>query len=125
MRDKESGQALVEFAFVFLILILIVIGTIDVGKTIYMEMNINLLSQESVRLGSLGYDDEYINEYINDNFKLGETSKLTRTITPDYATRESGDYLNIELKYEMDYFMPGIGFVLPEEVDTSATSRVE
>jgi len=125
MRDKESGQAAVEFAIVFVVLIIILVGTIDVGKSIYMSMNINLLSQESVRLGSLGYDDVAIREYIDDNFKLGEISKLTTNITPDSATRESGDYLKIDIKYQMDYFMPGIGFVLPEEVESNSTCRVE
>ena len=125
MRENESGQAMVEFTMIFVIMIIILIGTIDVGRTIYMTMNINMISQEAVRMGSLGQSDVEIQAYVAEKFKLGDTAKLTTTITPNDVMRASGDYLNIEITYPMEYYMPGIGFVLPSQVASSSTMRVE
>jgi len=88
-------------------------------------MNINLLAQESARLGSLGHDDAYLLTYIEDNFKLGDYGDVQVAINPDDGLRESGDNLKIEIEYEINYFMPGIGYVLPERIGSDATIRVE
>ena len=116
---------MVEFAIVFVILMIIFGGIIDVGRSIYMYMNINLLAQESARLGSLGHDDEYLLTYIEDNFKLGDYADVVVAINPDDELRESGDNLKIEIEYEINYFMPGVGYVLPESIGSDATIRVE
>ncbi len=121
----NKGQALVEFTISFVVLVVFLVGIIDVGRSLYTQMNMNLLAQESARLGSLGESDSEILSYIEDNFQLGEYDQMTITITPDDSSRQSGDLLNIEIGYEMTFLMPGVGIVLPESIMTEAIIRVE
>ena len=60
-----------------------------------------------------------------DNFKLGDYADVVVAINPDDELRESGDNLKIEIEYEINYFMPGVGYVLPESIGSDATIRVE
>ncbi len=122
---NKKGQALVEFAIIFVIFVVLLIGIIDVGRNLYTTMNLNLLAQESSRLGSLGSTDTEIEDYIEENFKLGQISKMTITISPDGNTRSSGDLLNIKITYDMTYLLPGMGLALPDQLSTEATIRVE
>jgi len=51
-RDSR-GQALVEFAFVFPIFMLLLFGLIDVGRYVYVANALNQASREGARFGSV------------------------------------------------------------------------
>src|ERR1043165_3054641 len=54
----QRAQAIVEFALVLPILMLLLVGILEVGRMIYIYAAVNNASREAVRFGSaLGYDD--------------------------------------------------------------------
>jgi Flp pilus assembly protein TadG len=52
-RRRSRGQALVEFAFVFPVFMLLLFGLIDVGRYVYVSNALNQASREGARFGSV------------------------------------------------------------------------
>ena len=52
-RERSSGQALVEFALVFPVFVLILFGLIDVGRYVYTSNAISQAAREGARYGSV------------------------------------------------------------------------
>jgi Flp pilus assembly protein TadG len=52
-RNRSRGQALVEFALVFPIFLLVLFGLIDVGRYVYTANAINQGAREGARYGSV------------------------------------------------------------------------
>ena len=50
---RNRGQALVEFALVFPIFMLVLFGIIDVGRFVYVSNSLNEASREGARFGSV------------------------------------------------------------------------
>lgn len=50
---RSHGQALVEFALVFPIFMLVLFGIIDVGRYVYVSNSLNEASREGARYGSV------------------------------------------------------------------------
>lgn len=64
--SKERAQALVEFAIVLPILMLLLIGIFEVGRMVFVYSAVNNASREAVRFGSaIGYDDTGMIKYKN------------------------------------------------------------
>ena len=56
-RRRERGASLVEAALVFPILILIVMGTMEIGLAFKDYLTVSYISREGARLGALAGDD--------------------------------------------------------------------
>ena len=50
---RSRGQALVEFALIFPIFMLVLFGIIDVGRFVYVSNSLNEASREGARFGSV------------------------------------------------------------------------
>jgi Flp pilus assembly protein TadG len=50
---RSRGQALVEFALIFPIFMLVLFGIIDVGRYVYVSNSLNEASREGARFGSV------------------------------------------------------------------------
>ena len=48
-RERSRGQALVEFALVLPIFILILVGIFDLGRAVYVYSTVNNAAREAVR----------------------------------------------------------------------------
>lgn len=60
----ERAQAIVEFAIVLPILMVILVGMFEAGRMLYTYAAVNNASREAVRFGSaLGYDDDGYHKY--------------------------------------------------------------
>jgi Flp pilus assembly protein TadG len=125
MIKREDGQALVEFALMIPLLLLLLTSVFDFGRILYTKLNLELVNQESVRIGGLGQGDEAIRSYAFSKFTAGDPSKLEISISPVEAERESGDYLTVTLAYP-ESFVGILGKnAIPYTVKTSSTIRVE
>ncbi len=63
---NERAQALVEFAIVLPILMLLLIGIFEVGRMVFVYSAVHNASREAVRFGSaIGYDDTGVIKYKN------------------------------------------------------------
>lgn len=125
MVKKEDGQSLVEFALALPILLLLVVGMIDFGRILYIHLQLELVTQESVRLGGLGQEDEAIRAYAANHFIAGDSSKLDVSITPSGSTRKTGDYMTVSISYPESFLQPLGNASIPYMVETSSTIRVE
>ena len=60
----ERAQAIVEFAIVLPILMVVLVGMFEAGRMLYTYAAVNNASREAVRFGSaLGYDDDGYHKY--------------------------------------------------------------
>lgn len=124
---KNKGQALIETALVLPIFLMFFCSIIDFGRILQANSQLNLVTQESVRLAGLGRTDSEIIQYAYDKTELDNKSSLVVNISPDYTVRKSGDYVTVKISYDVKYITPLIGFILPSpfKVNTSSTIRVE
>ncbi|MFC5711400.1 TadE/TadG family type IV pilus assembly protein [Thalassorhabdus alkalitolerans] len=123
MIKREDGQSLVEFALVLPVLLLVLVGILDFGRIMYTHLQLEMVTQEAVRLGGLGQTDAQIRSYASDKFN-GDSSKLAITVSPG-GTRRAGTYVTVEMTYPETFFKPLGSVSIPYTVKTSSTIRVE
>jgi Flp pilus assembly protein TadG len=74
-RQRTRGQALVEFALVLPIFILVLFGILDFGRAIYAYNTISNASRQAVRVGIVDQNDIAVeNEAIQHGVALGLTA---------------------------------------------------
>lgn len=123
--SHEKGQSLVEFALLLPLLLYLICGIIDFGRVMYTHMQLNLVTQEAVRLGGLGRSDADIRQYTLDH--VDHPTKVIVTISPSDSVRNPGDYVKVNLEEQIEYITPLMSTVLPSpyRVITDSTIRVE
>jgi Flp pilus assembly protein TadG len=109
--DQEQGQSLVEFAFILPVLLLLVLGTIDLGMGFKTYIGLTNAAREGVRWISINPDDQagallrVRAEANRVGLTLGDLSAdgYTVTFTPDQSSYDAGDEVtvNIEYRYEL------------------------
>ena len=63
-RTGRPGQAIVEFAIVLPILMVLLVGILEVGRMIFIYSAVNNASREASRFGSaVGFDDDGFHKY--------------------------------------------------------------
>ncbi|KKB33104.1 TadE/TadG family type IV pilus assembly protein [Bacillus thermotolerans] len=124
MVKKEDGQSIVELALALPIVLLLLIGIIDFGRVMLTHLELELINQESVRMGGLGRSDEEIRTYVRDRVTLEDPSQLAVNITPS-GTRRSGTLVTVELTYPERFLEPLGELAIPYTIETSSTIRVE
>ncbi len=126
LHHSERGQSIVEFALLLPVLLLLLCGTIDFGRILYTYMNMNLATQEAVRLGGLGRGDAEIRAFTLDYLDPADPATVVVNITPAQASRDSGDYVTVTVSTPYEYMTPVISSILPAlTINTESTIRVE
>jgi hypothetical protein len=123
---EEKGQALTEFALLVPLFLMLLCGVVDFGRILFTYLNLNLVAQESVRLGGLGEGDAAIASFARSQAEVPDSTQLQVTVSPTETTRKSGDYVQVTLSYSLPFMTPLIGNMLPEPViRADSTIRVE
>lgn len=127
MIKSEKGQSMVEMALILPLLLLLICGIFDMGRLMYTYMNLHLTTQETVRQGGLGATDSEMTTFARDRAQVKDPSQLVVSITPGDTSRDSGEYVTVELKYPLEFVTPIISEVIPSPimVTTNSTIRVE
>ncbi|SDQ23034.1 TadE/TadG family type IV pilus assembly protein [Virgibacillus salinus] len=125
MIKNEDGQSLVEFALILPILLMLVVGIFDFGRVLYTHLQLELITQESVRIAGLGQGDEAVRTYAQNNFDIGELTDLGIDISPEEPNRSSGEYVTVTLTYPEEFLNVLGDAAIPYTVKTSSTIRVE
>ncbi|WP_138419519.1 TadE/TadG family type IV pilus assembly protein [Aquibacillus sediminis] len=127
MIRKQEGQSLVEMALVIPVLLLLIVGIFDLGRTLFTYSALHFTAQETVRVGGLGYSDDEIIQFAKNHFQTGDPTKLEVTISPPQNMRTSGDYIQVALAYPIEPFIPIVKHTLPDQIllRTDSTVRVE
>ena len=103
---NQKGQALVEFAIILPILMLLVMGIFQFGMMLNSYLTIENASREGARAGIIGSSDAEIQNLIISTSPSLEPENLTVTITPSETNRKSGDTLTVKVTYNYKLTVP-------------------
>ncbi|MHC0036747.1 TadE/TadG family type IV pilus assembly protein [Pseudoneobacillus sp. C159] len=126
MVRNEKGQSIVEMALVLPVLLLLLVGIFDFGRTVYSFSKLHMAAQETVRKAGLGATDLEITQFAK-NYLQQSDGTLQVTITPTQANRKSGEYVKVTLKNPLKLNTPLLSKIipLPEYIEANSTVRVE
>jgi Flp pilus assembly protein TadG len=126
-RKDQQGQSLTEFALVAPLLLLLVFGILDMGRFFYGYLNLQMAAQETVRLGGLGKSDSELRTFAMSYLRITDPAKLTMTVSPTDAIRDSGDYVTVTLQTPYRFVTPVASELLTNvtEISAHSTIRVE
>jgi Flp pilus assembly protein TadG len=124
---KKKGQTLLELALVLPILLVFFCGIVDFGRILHAGATINLVSQESVRLAGLGKSDIEVIQFAKEKAYFKDKTEISVSISPTDAVRKSGDYVTVNINYNVRYITPIISAFTSSAyvVRGKATIRVE
>lgn len=130
-----QGQAIVEFAIVLPILLLLMLGLINLGVLINAQIILTQAAWEGARAGttlnpSLGEGDAEITGAVQASLiGLSDPTSVTVNIHPDEATRAAmpwpkprGEPLTVRIAYPMNLALP---LPITLTLGAEATSRIE
>jgi hypothetical protein len=126
LRDNR-GQALLEFALVLPVLLLLVFGIIEFGLIFFDNLVITQAAREGARVGVVGGSDAEIIETIEYSAASLDQSRLQIEIEPGQTVRSQGDPLKVEVHYSVPIMTPIMGQFLsnPYPLQVSVTMRME
>ncbi|HET9199797.1 MAG TPA: TadE family protein [Dehalococcoidia bacterium] len=108
-KDKESGQAIVEFAIVLPLLLILLFGVIDFGRALQTYITINNASREGARLGAINPEAD-IEGKVRDAAGAFDNDSLT--VAVDFPDGEaSGESVVVDVDYEYSFITPLGSFV--------------
>jgi Flp pilus assembly protein TadG len=120
-RDCARGAAAVEFAIISTVLIALLIGTIDFGRTLLTQHQISSLADQAARKVLLDPDvsSATLESELRAEFSAGNPDDLTVAIT----TEEAGgiSYRVVTVGFPMMLFIPGLD---SDTISLSVTRRV-
>jgi Flp pilus assembly protein TadG len=118
LRDCTRGAAAVEFAIVSTVLIALLIGTVDFGRTLFTQHQISSLAEQAMRKVLLdpAISTATLESELRAEFTAGDPDNLT----VDIATETAGGitYRVVTVGFPMLLFIPGL------ESDTVSLSVV-
>ena len=137
---REHGQAMVEFALVLPILILLIGGIIDFGWIFFNQISVNNASREAARHVAVHYTEAPIsknldnakvqakikvNENVLDSFEMDPNTSVT--VSCDKPNPADADYITVTLKGNVIVLTPILQSILSNkfEIKADTTMRVE
>lgn len=116
-RHNQRGAAAVEFSIISVVLIALLIGIVDFGRTLYVKNQMSFLADRAARLVLLdsAVANATLEAAIRAEFNAGTADDLTVSITTDTVAGDTYRVLNIT--YPVALFIPDVvpgAFVLSE-----------
>ncbi len=124
---NQKGQALVEFAIILPIILMLVMGILQFGMMLNAYLTIENASREGARAGAIGSTDAQIQQLIISTSPSLEPHDVTVSITPSETDRSSGDTLTVNIAYNYRLIVPIISNLFNNQVElnTQTSMRVE
>jgi len=124
---NQKGQALVEFAIILPILLILVMGIFQFGMMLNTYLTIENASREGARAAIVGSSNAEIQNLIIAISPVLDPLRLTVDITPNEANRESGGTLTVKVTYNYKLTVPIINSIFNNVVvlDGQTSMRVE
>ena len=137
---KEHGQAMVEFALVLPILLLLIGGIIDFGWIFFNQISANNASREAARFVAVHYTEAPISKNII-NAKTAAEDKIEENVLSSFEMDANSvtvssdkplnpadaDYITVSLKGNVIVLTPILQSILSDkyEIKADTTMRVE
>jgi Flp pilus assembly protein TadG len=127
---REDGQAMVEFALILPLLILLLCGIIDFGWIFGNQITMNNASREAARFMAINYDSD---KTLEQNETVAEGIMQARLSTMDDASlvvtlAVSGDTVTVSAAYPLPILTPLLSTILGDDtinIDSSTSMRLE
>ena len=105
-REKgEKGQALVEFALLIPIFLIMVFSIVDFGMGFYSWITVTNSAREGARLGAVQATEQLIIERVEDTANLpNQDEKMTVTVSG--AQGQPGGSVVVQVDYDYDLITP-------------------
>lgn len=129
---SEEGQAMVEFALVLPVFLLILCGIIDFGWLFYNQLSLNNACREGARYAVVntaeGASTQQIENHI-ENLTTGVFANNGVDISIEYTSKgdpTAGD-IKVSLEADISFFTPVLSSVLGKEktITSTVTMKVE
>ncbi|MBT6068961.1 pilus assembly protein [Candidatus Peregrinibacteria bacterium] len=101
---NRRGQALVEFAIIFPLVIILLFGIYEIGIALSVQQTITYAAREGARIGALTNQNSQIEGAIRAATEFIDESneRITIQIIPEAEVgRDRGDELTVQIEYEM------------------------
>jgi len=123
---NQKGQALVEFAIILPLLLLLVMGIFQFGMMINSYLTIQNITREGARAAIVGSMDSEIIHRMKQISPTLNHNQLSIDITPSQGIRRSGESLTVKVSYRYPMTVPIISNLFSEVTLNAKTSmRVE
>jgi len=125
---QEDGAAMVEFALVITILLLIVFGIIEFGRIFNAQLTVTHAAREGARVGvvtPVTSRDTVIKNTVKD--RAASITLTDANIVIDPVAASTGESMTVTVNYNVDLVAPFISAILPDPfpVHGQAVMRVE
>ena len=123
MKKKNSGQAVVELAFVLPVLILLVAGILEFGLFFNSYLNVAFASKEGARIASLDTNatDQTVTAAVTATVPF--SSSATVTVSPA-VPRVTGSPVTVTVSTTYTFITPVISALVPSNPYTISSSTV-
>lgn len=127
LLDGRRGQALVELALVLPLLLLIVMGSLEMGRILHSYLVLTSATREGARIGVVGASDDEIRDRVKEVAFTLNLSDGDITIVPEQGLRNPGTALTVKVTYGVELVTPVLNSLLPNPFPLTAetTMRVE
>lgn len=123
---RKHGQAIVEFALILPVFILILLGIMEFGLVFHQYLIVTAASREGARVAALGGTDAETVTMVKASAASINTGQLTTTITP--AARVKGQTVSVQVTNPVTIRAPLIAQIFPQNpfpVSGTTIMRVE
>ncbi len=124
---NSKGQAMVEMALVLPVVLVLILGTLEVGRIINASLVVNHAARAGARAGALNAQDSEIVSKVNQALLAIDNGQTEIFIEPSEVNRQAGQSVTVEVRFPVTMYTPLIGKLLsnPFIVKSEVTMRVE
>ncbi len=114
MKKGELAQAVVEMALVLPVIILLLVGTVDVGDALNSYLTVIDVGRDSARLGSKGMatDTDIRNMAATEMSHLRDTFNPATDMTITRATFDGDATIKVQVCSNHSLIMPGLSAII-------------
>jgi len=104
----RRGTAAIEFAIIASVLVTLMVGGVDFGRTLYIKNQLSFLADKAARavLISPGISDATLTADLKADFAAGDPAGLTVTVAAETIGTDSFRVLTVS--YPVTLFVPGL-----------------
>jgi Flp pilus assembly protein TadG len=126
-RNMLKGQAMVEFALLLPILLIILVGILEFALFLNSYLIVQSTARDVVRQISVGLPEAAVIQTSMDNARGIDRTRLTITISPGLSQRTRGTPVSATLRYDHRVITPFIGPLIggASTYEIRATMRME
>lgn len=119
---NRKGQALVEFALILPLLLLIILGIVEFGRIFGAALTVQHSAREGARLGVIGGSDTEIITTVKQASPILDINQIAVQITPEEGVRARGQELSVEVRYPVQVVVPFVSMITGNTVTVHSVS---